>query len=90
MKQKHLWMVVAQIDSQSCCNVTQQAIGRVVVAHDANEAIGMFKASHIEPGNDLRGIECEQVPGQLPLPEGRGLEEKMLTTSDQPRRKAID
>jgi len=28
--------------------------------------------------------------GQLPLPEGRGLEEKMLTTSDQPGRKAID
>jgi len=27
---------------------------------------------------------------QLPLPEGRGLEEKMLTTSDQPGRKAID
>jgi len=30
------------------------------------------------------------VTGQLPLPEGRGLEEKMLTTSGQPGRKAID
>jgi hypothetical protein len=31
-----------------------------------------------------------ELAGQLPLPEGRGLEEKMLTTSDQPGRKAID
>ena len=62
---KHLWMVVAQIDSKSCCNATQQAIGRVVVAHDADEAMGMFKASHIGPGDDLRGIECEQVPDEM-------------------------
>jgi len=36
-----------------------------------------------------RGVEAAEY-SQLPLPEGRGLEEKMLTTSDQPGRKAID
>jgi hypothetical protein len=41
---------------------------------------------------NLPGVEYDvnNTPSQLPLPEGRGLEEKMLTTSDQPGRKAID
>jgi len=39
---------------------------------------------------DKNRVAYDEFVCQLPLPEGRGLEEKMLTTSDQPGRKAID
>ena len=58
------------------------------LAHKINFVFNGEDMKNKAGGNSLD--MCLFFFGQLHLPEGRGLEEKMLTTSDQPGRKAID